>query len=325
MKPPPLLRPEAGVYDPSHRRADTASYWQWTNSGLGVRWDQAAEAVNMGWPAKGELNDRSAHWYGVIFTDPSDFWLYRVFAAGKDRFGRDERYFFVLIRLRSPKDVLGRQVGGLFSYFDGERGLPLKTEPLDNGWQDAAPDEILEAINDELVRGGHTGHWGMDAAGKMTVFSEGKTIRPEPPKPTSKHAPPPKPPAPSRTGETLKLRDGWIIVAIVVAASLLLFLKLSHKQIDIPPNLPRGTEPLPSAALPSDGKRAEDADKETGRPKADERVQSKDSDPKPELSPEETGLPNPDSMPKATDDGSTLPDQTPSQPPTEIPENQTKP
>ncbi len=328
MKPLPQLRHEAGVYDPSHRRADTASYWQWTNSGLGPRWDQAAEDVNMGWPAKGELNDRSALWYGVMFTDPGDFWLYRVFAAGKDRFGRDERYFFVLIRLRSPEDVLSHQVAGLFSYFNGERGLPLKTEPLDHGWQDAAPDEILEAICDELVRGGRIGHWGMDAAGKMTVFSEGKSMLPEPPKPTSKSAPSQKPPAPSQTGDTLKLRHGWIIVAIVVAAILLFFLKPSHRQIDIPPHLPGGTEPLPTAALPSDGTRAEDANKETGRPKADERVQGEDTYPKPEPSPEETDLPYPDSIPKETDDGSSLPDQIPiqpPQPPTEIPENQTKP
>jgi hypothetical protein len=339
MKPPTHLQSEAGVYDPSNRRADTASYWQWTNSGLGEQWERAAEWVNLGWPSSIELKDRSARWYGVMFSDPCDFWVYRVFAAGKDRFGRDERYFFVLIRLRSTEEILSPHVAGLFSYFDTERGLPLKTEPLDHGWQGAAPDDILEAICQELDRGGRTGHWGMDAAGRTTVFSEGVPMPPVVPTPTSEQAPPPKPPALPRTRRTHKLNSGWALVAVMLAVPLYLILKPSHRQIKTPPGFPSNTKPGPPAAQldeeppvvpppvvpppdvqPPDTQPMEKADMATDRPQVDDGAIREDIPAKPKPTSGDKELPDPDTVPKADDDST--PDQAsdPSQqPPTEPP------
>lgn len=333
MKSLTHLHPEAGVYDPSHRRADTASYWQWTNSGLGEQWEQAAEWVNLGWPSSFELKDRSARWYGVMFSDPCDLWVYRVFAAGKDRFGRDERYFFVLIRLRSTEEILNPQIAGLFSYFDAERGLPLKTEPLDHGWQDAAPDEILEAISEEFVRGARIGHWGMDAAGRMTVFSEDKPIPPETQKPVSKQAPPPRSAMPQQAGRKFKTHYVWIST-IAVLIILFVFLIPSHRQIYTPPMLSDGTkgpsiETPPTDTLQAPPPTTNSPSKPLG-PITDTQQAGKGIDPNPESNPGDKEPPNLDLVPKPKDaDGdSPPPAQTPDHPPqpsTGIPENQTKP
>lgn len=334
MKSHTHLQPEAGVYDSSHRRADTASYWQWTNSGLGEQWERAAEWVNMGWPTRFELKDLSARWYGVLFTDPCDFWVYRVFAAGKDRFGRDERYFFVLIRLRSTEEILSPQVAGLFSYFDAERGLPLKTEPLDHGWQEAAPDDILEAIREELGRGGRTGHWGMDAAGRTTLFSEGASMPPVVPTPPSEQAPLQKPLVPPRTTRTHKQNSGWALVAVVLAVPLYLILKPSHRQIKTPPGYPSNTKLGPPAAQldekppvvpppdvqPPDTQPMEKADMATDRTQVDDGAISEDIPAKPKPISGYKELPDPDMVPKADDDSTTDQASDPSpQPPTEPP------
>jgi len=309
MKPPEFVNTEAAAYDPSYRRADSASYWQWTNSELGGPWERAAEYVNMGWPAQCEIKDRSARWYGVIFTHPDDFWIYRVFAAGKDRFGRAGRYFFVLIRLRSLEGLLSPQVAGLFSYFDGESGLPLKTEPLDQGWQDAPTDEILKAINEELLHRGRTGHWGMDTAREIAVFSEWQPEPPELLKPISHQAPRLDSSVPSQRRKNRKLKYVGIGGAVVVAL-LLLRPNYTHRQIDTSPKVPSSIQHSSTEVLSADQEEAKGSEEKVEKPQEVERPTGEhtDSKPKPIIDPKE--LPNPDSIPKETDD-SVIPDQTP--------------
>jgi hypothetical protein len=162
---------EAGVYDPSRRRAETSSYWQWTTASAGKEWTLAAERVNTGWPAIGGLFDLESKWYGFIADGEGKCWIYRLYAAGRDSFGRQGRYFFVLVRLEK-RDLLSPKVAGLFRYFDSERGLPLRTQPLDQGWPEASPDEVLQALEQEVRQGRVDGHWGIDDRLQVTVFPE---------------------------------------------------------------------------------------------------------------------------------------------------------
>lgn len=170
MNTVPKLPFEAGIYDPSHRRADTNSYWQWTNSARGNEWDRAAEMVNRGWPARCDFQDPSAKWYGVLPTEDNRFWIYRIYAGGKDRFGREGRYFFVILRMDSVEQVQNPEVAGLFRYFETERSLPLRTESLDEGWSGATPDEILTLVLQEFRQGRNVGHWGIDDGLDITTF-----------------------------------------------------------------------------------------------------------------------------------------------------------
>lgn len=162
---------EAGVYDPSLRRAETSSYWQWSTGPAGKDWALAAERVNTGWPAGGGLFNVESKWYGFIAAGEGKCWIYRIYAAGRDSFGRQGRYFFVILRL-NQQDLLSPAVAGLFQYFDSERGLPLRTQPLDQGWPGAAPDEVLEALGREVQQGRVDGHWGIDDQMQVTVFPE---------------------------------------------------------------------------------------------------------------------------------------------------------
>jgi hypothetical protein len=162
---------EAGVYDPSQRRAETSSYWQWTTGPAGKEWTLAAERVNTGWPASGGLFDLESKWYGFIAAGEGKCWIYRLYAAGRDSFGRQGRYFFVLVRL-DEGNLLSPEVAGLFRYFDSERGLPLRTQPLDLGWPEAAPDDVLKALEREVSNGRVDGHWGIDDQLRVTVFPE---------------------------------------------------------------------------------------------------------------------------------------------------------
>jgi hypothetical protein len=241
--------PEAAVYDPSHRCSDTGSYWQWTNGELGQIWDGAAECVNQGWPVKCDFSDQSWRWYGVIFDHPGNFWLYRLFAAGKDRFGRDGRYFFVLVRLQSAEDILSPRVAGLFRYFDAERSLPLKIHPLEHGWPDASPDEILEAIREELNCAQSAGHWGMDDSRGILRFTTEYTLQGEPPNqppeppakefsPTTASGPPGLPlplPLPLARQKS-KMKLPIVLVVLLVSTFLLIhILEPTHRQMDISP------------------------------------------------------------------------------------------
>ena len=173
----------AAVYDPSFRRPETSSYWQWQCGQFGRDWDDVAESVNQGWPARHEIENPGSKQYGCVSTPDSGFWIYRLYAAGKDRFGRDGRYFFVLVRVTSSEEALSPRVAGLFRYFETERGLPLRTEPLDQGWDVAAPDEILRAIVEEHGRGRSERHWGIDEGLQITVFE--REQRPEPATPAA--------------------------------------------------------------------------------------------------------------------------------------------
>lgn len=163
---------EAAAYDPSCRRADTRSYWQWSNVPLGAHWDRVAECVNKGWPSMCQFTGSGARWYGVLATGGGEFWIYRIYAGGRDSFGREGRYFFVSVLLQSKKDLLNPKVAGLFRYFDTERGLPLNTDPLNEGWVDAEPDEILRIISKKLDSQRSLSHWGIADGGHITVFSK---------------------------------------------------------------------------------------------------------------------------------------------------------
>ena len=163
-------RPDAAVYDPSCRRAETGSYWQWSNVKLNARWNRIAECVNKGWPAGSVINGTNKRWYGALRTSSGDCWVYRLYAAGRDRFGRDGRYFFALAQFPVSDVVAVARVAGLFDYFDNERSLPLKTESLSKAWPDAAPDSLLRTISEDLGSSEEVGHWGIDDSGRMVCF-----------------------------------------------------------------------------------------------------------------------------------------------------------
>ena len=160
----------AGVYDQSHRRADTNSYWQWKRGWVGKDWDLPAECVSRGWPTSMDFSKPAGRWYGYLPANGDGFWIYRIYAAGKDRFGREGRFFFVMILLNLAEQVLIPEVAGLFHYFETERGLPLKTDPLDEGLEGAAPDEILKSVDKELRKGRTVGHWGIDDGLQIRLF-----------------------------------------------------------------------------------------------------------------------------------------------------------
>jgi hypothetical protein len=159
---------EAGVYDSSHRIS--GSYWQWGNVSLDPSWDEVAELVHQGWPAEQrKFPDQQAVLLGVV-RRPERTWLYRVYPAGRDGFGRPGRYFFVVLRLPSPDWIVHPQVAGLLAYFEKERGLPLKIEPLERGWPDGEADPALLQIHKEFQEHPRSSHWGMDGAGRTIQF-----------------------------------------------------------------------------------------------------------------------------------------------------------
>jgi hypothetical protein len=165
----PLL---IAVYDPSNRRADTTSYWQWSNVPLDPTWDFVADQVDRGWPGRVEVSGREASWSGLVALRNNGCWIYRLYAAGKDHFGRDGRYFFILVHLGASEDIVSCQVAGLFNYFDGERSLPLTTKPLEDGIPEAVPDQIFLTIM-KMLEGGHeAGHWGVDQSGGIICFKK---------------------------------------------------------------------------------------------------------------------------------------------------------
>lgn len=161
---------EAGVYDPSHR--NEGGYWQWRNVHSDKSWEDAAALVHEGWPEKADnFDNQNAVLYGVMGTGAGCSWFYRVYPAGRDRFGRPGRYFFVLLRLHSPEQMLDPEVAGLLRYFDAERSLPLETAPLNRGFPNEEPDDLLRKLCDVCKGGRQDGHWGMDNSGIVTIFS----------------------------------------------------------------------------------------------------------------------------------------------------------
>lgn len=261
---------EAGVYDPSQRRVETSSYWQWTTGPVDKDWTLAAERVNTGWPAIGGLYDRESKWYGFIAASEGKCWIYRLYAAGRDSFGRPGRYFFVLVRL-DKENLLCPEVAGLFRYFDSERGLPLRTQPLDQGWPEATPDEVLEAIGREVCQGRADAHWGIDDQLQVTVFPEPtRSERRAPdPSPSSKrgrssgYSPFPKGVLPTQVARDVLnfwKRYGLIcvvaIVTLITALVLTLFgwwwwWRIKRPSQEPPRPMPPRTQGQPTAPPPS--------------------------------------------------------------------------
>jgi hypothetical protein len=171
----------AGVYDPSFLRPETGSYWQWHSSKPNFEWTRVAESINQGWPTQSGFEDLSSRCYGCILSGDKSCWIYRIYGAGRDRFGREGRYFFVLVRVASHETALSPHVAGLFHYFESERSLPLKTDTLDNGWSGEAPDRVLKALMAETRRAGEGCHWGMDESLRLTTFNTVSSSKPAQP------------------------------------------------------------------------------------------------------------------------------------------------
>lgn len=161
---------DKAVFDPAYRKA--GSYWQWSSVAIDADWEQAAENVHKGWPANlGSFDDQSAVCFGVLDEDPGSRWLYRVYLGGRDSFGRPGRYFFVLIRLQSPDQVLLPEVSNFLSYFDTERSLPLNVGPLDGDMPSGKSNNLLETLHHHWVFGIQGSHWGMDGIGNVVGFA----------------------------------------------------------------------------------------------------------------------------------------------------------
>lgn len=238
METPLSTGPEAAVYDPSFRRSDTSSYWQWTNVEVDDVWERVAEFVNMGWPTRPAIDDQNGRLYGVVLTRKGECWIYRVFPAGKDRFGREGRYFFVLVRLESTEGIPASSLAGLFQYFTVEKSLPLKTEGLCNGWDDAKPDAtllaMLEAIENRLAEG----HLGMGDESGIVRFSEiDPTLDPGPPEGHGS--------SPSLGGSGIRPLLTGVVVAVVGLAAVHLNGKYSNS-VSRPEEGERCKSPAPS-------------------------------------------------------------------------------
>jgi hypothetical protein len=161
---------KTGVFDPSHRV--DGKYWQWTNVKIDDAWNDVARQVHKGWPDKiGDFGDQHAILYGIMNFGPDGLWLYRVFPAGRDSFGRRGRYFFVLFKLSSPEEITSPRVSDFIHYFETERSLPLKTTPLDLGVPSTAPDTMLQKLAEQWRNRGHSAHWGMDERGSVVEFA----------------------------------------------------------------------------------------------------------------------------------------------------------
>jgi len=158
------------IYDPAHRK--DGSYWQWSSDQITPMWESAVALIHQGWPVKsGGLDHIDARCYGVLEGVSGRCWLYRVYPAGRDSFGRPGRYFVVLFQPSSICEVTLREVAGILNYFENERSLPLKTGPLDLGLPDAEPNAVLKKLAEHWSNGGHSAHWGMDESGSVIEFA----------------------------------------------------------------------------------------------------------------------------------------------------------
>ena len=183
---------DKAVYDPAHRK--DGSYWQWSSMSLDPTWDRIAEVIHRGWPGRqGSFEDQSAVCFGVVDESAASRWFYRVYAGGRDSFGRPGRYFFVLFRFHSQEDVLFTEVSGFLNYFEGERRLPLNTTPLDGDVPGSEPNDLLLTLHRQWVQGGNGMHWGMDAKGSVVRFAAPLDKAPMPPAMPSPPVPRPAP------------------------------------------------------------------------------------------------------------------------------------
>ncbi len=158
------------VFDPAHRKA--GGYWQWATVSLDIKWESVAGNVHKAWPIKlGNFEDQSGIYFGVLDEGAEGRWFYRVFPGGRDSFGRPGRYFFVLIQLQTPDQVLLPEVSEILNYFDTERGLPLNTTPLDGKIPGGKPSNQLLKLYRHWVSGEKEVHWGMDGSGTVFHFT----------------------------------------------------------------------------------------------------------------------------------------------------------
>ncbi len=118
------------------------------------------------------MEDQRFQCYGVIREALLGNWVYRVYPAGNDGFGRPRRYFFLLFQVPAAvNNAVWREMAGVLQYFVRERGLPLNTEPLDHGVPPAEPDVVLKKLADQWQNGEHGAHWGMDESGRFVKFT----------------------------------------------------------------------------------------------------------------------------------------------------------
>ncbi len=184
------------VHDPSHRK--DGSYWQWHSASHDSSWDVIANAVAAGWPSTaGTLASPRSELYGVV--DGPGCWLYRVFPAGRDSFGRPGRYFSVVFQLRKPEDCLDPRVSGILKYFEGERSLPLECSALDQGVPSGTPSETIRKVVSLWAAGNQGKHWGIDEKGSIRRFVD-VDAGTSPARPTGPPSTDSEPETPSQTG-----------------------------------------------------------------------------------------------------------------------------
>ncbi len=137
---------------------------------LDARWDATIARVHQGWPRRvREFKDQGAVYLGVIEEEGEALWVYRIYPAGRDGFGRPGRYFVVLFHLNSREQLLAQEVSGVLGYLKGERTWPLDPEPLEKGLPSAPPNPQVRRLHQQGHRKAGT-HWGMDGEGSVVEF-----------------------------------------------------------------------------------------------------------------------------------------------------------
>jgi hypothetical protein len=154
---------KVGIFDTS------SSNWCWSNGPFDDDWKMVEALLHQGWPRRRkDFPDLQAIFLGAILR-PEEVWLYRLYPAGMDG-ARPGRFFFVVMRLDTLSQFTSPRVAGLLEYFDEDRGFPLNTKPLVNGWTEVPPSSEMVMFQTKMEGKYAPGYWGMDDTGKLEKF-----------------------------------------------------------------------------------------------------------------------------------------------------------